>query len=78
MTMTYVLKQGSPDMSCVLMITYGEKKRQFIKSDPCCEVQGTRESHADSKVHRRTLGLPANLPSLSFNKYYGGLGFKTP
>lgn len=22
---TYVLKQGSPDMSCVLMITYREK-----------------------------------------------------
>lgn len=23
--LTHVLKQGSPDMSCVLMITYGEK-----------------------------------------------------
>lgn len=26
--LTHVLKQGSPDMSCVLMITYGEKEKK--------------------------------------------------
>lgn len=28
-TLTYVLKQGSPDISCVLMMTYREKEAIF-------------------------------------------------
>lgn len=45
-TLTYVLKQGSPDMSCVLMITCGEKDNgpfSLTHKDQICKLQTEAE-----------------------------------